>query len=136
MAVTNIQAVIAQLDLPNPTIPVPFERFENLRDSDDILQRMAFWAFYSAWLNDKHGGATGGSVEARHDGHALIALYQQMALRDLVLIEQHDLYMLTEKERDSLTMHMAVLIMFVLSIVTFAFGMLFALWLSTGVPNG
>jgi len=83
------------MDLPDPTIPVPFEKFAHLKNSDDMLHRAAFWALYAAWQADNNGrGPADIPIEARHDGHQLHAISQQLAIRDSVLITKHDLDLL------------------------------------------
>lgn len=94
---TRVSDVLADTDMPNPTVPVPFESFASLKQSDDMLVRAAFWAFYAAWLNDKMGKGAAASlaVEARHDGHQIRAITQTLAIRDCVLIQRGDVDRLT-----------------------------------------
>lgn len=87
----RIVDVISQLDLPNPTIPVPFEKFAALGDSEDLLQRAAFWTFYAAWLSDKHDQRPETAVQARNDAHTIHRVTQEMALRDCVMMRRDDL---------------------------------------------
>lgn len=92
---TTVDELRAQLDLPDPTNPVPFERFADLKNSEDMLQRAAFWSFYAAWQNDKQEDpskiSVALSVEARNDAHIFQNMYQQIAIRDCMLIASDEL---------------------------------------------
>lgn len=99
----SVQDILHSVDLPNPTTPVPFERFAALKDSNDIMVRAAFWCFYAAWVNDHRERENAGGtevwshhigIEARHDGHSLNAVAQQCALRDAVLVQRAELHRL------------------------------------------
>jgi hypothetical protein len=89
---TSVSDIIDSTMLPDPTIPIPFEKFAVLKDSDDMLTRAAFWCFMAAWDLDKQGKSApaGLAVEARHDGHQLRAITQELAIRDAVLITRRD----------------------------------------------
>lgn len=128
---TPLSHLVGDLDLPNPSTPVPFERFAHLKNSDDMLHRAAFWAFYAAWIQDylsdhhdlQNGAALG--VEARNDAHQLHAITQQLALRDCVLITQHDLSLLEGKHHHR---NQTLLIGFICSWVL---SVLLALWIGS-----
>lgn len=90
---TPIAHVVGSFDLPDPTIEVPFEKFAHLKDSDDMLNRAAFWAMLCAWELDKQGKSAPASlaIEARNDGHTFNRLASELHIRDSVLITKHDL---------------------------------------------
>lgn len=118
-AYTSITDIVGSIDLPNPTTPIPFERFAALGDSDDMLQRAAFWAFYAAWLSEKSAEAPSQqqtAVLARHDGHQLQAICHQLALRDCVMIQQQDLDRLTEGATRSQHLHVTTAIWLAMAI--------------------
>lgn len=94
---TRIVDMVGQLDLPNPTIPVPFERFAQLGNSDDMLMRAAFWIYYAAWMSDKHDTRPETAVQARHDAYILHAIAKQLTLRDCVMVRNDDLLALQQE---------------------------------------
>ncbi len=88
---TKVGDFLNTAELPNPTIPVPFEKFAHLKSSNDMLERAAFWAYYAAWTNDHDDvGHPEMSVEARHDGHTFAAIMHDLHLRDCVMLSAHD----------------------------------------------
>ena len=95
----KLSEVIKEFQLPNPTTPVPLEKFLDYKESEDILDRAAFWSFYCAWehdhLIDKNGGSTqvtrALAVEARNDGHMFLALKHYLHLTDSVLMRKDQL---------------------------------------------
>lgn len=99
MDTRNLSDVIAELDLPNPVTPMPLERFQDYKESEDVLERAAFWAFYCAWehdhLIDRSGASTqvtrALAVEARNDGHVFVALKRYLHLTDCVLVRSDQL---------------------------------------------
>ena len=97
----TVQEVLNVLDLPDPTIPVPFEQFASLKESDDMLQRAAFWSFYAAWAAWHADPNTEGDialqVEARHDGHSFQALASELHVRDALLVRRDHLEALTAR---------------------------------------
>lgn len=98
----TVSELLNNADMPDPTIPVPFERFSALQNSDDMLGRAAFWAFYSAWCTEQQ--QTGEisatlAVEARHDGHSLSMLTEHLAMRDALLVRRDHLEHLEASRR-------------------------------------
>jgi hypothetical protein len=93
----TVQEVLNVQDLPDPTVPVPYERFAPLKDDGDLLHHAAFWSFYAAWqidLTTQHEpGSTASTlaVEARHDGHSFLALAGELHLRDALLVRRDHL---------------------------------------------
>jgi hypothetical protein len=91
----TVQEVLDAKDLPDPTVPVPYERFAPLKDSDDMLHHAAFWSFYAAWAAWHADPNTEGDialqVEARHDGHSFLALAGELHLRDALLVRRDHL---------------------------------------------
>lgn len=100
---TSVSDIVNSTTLPDPTVPVPFEKFSSLKDSDDMLVRASFWCFMAAWDLDKQGKRmpAGLSVEARHDGHQLRAITNELAIRDAVLITRRDLSVLQDVADDA-----------------------------------
>jgi hypothetical protein len=99
---TSVTQLLSGENLPNPATPIPFEQFAIFKESDDLLDRCAFWAFYGAWCTEQHGtGETSATlaVEARHDGHCLRALSGQLLLRDAVLVRRDHLEALVASRR-------------------------------------
>lgn len=89
---TTVDDLLGESVMPSPVTPVPFEKFAHLKESEDMLQRAAFWAFYAAWQQDSNGvGPADIPVEARHDGHTLQMISQQLHLRDCVLMRRDHL---------------------------------------------
>lgn len=101
---TSVDELLQDVDLPNPVTRVPFEKFSSLYQNDDMLVRAAFWCFYAAWLADARGKDTPAShaVEARHDGHMLRAITQELSVRDMVLIRRDHLTLYRAAYEDSL----------------------------------
>jgi hypothetical protein len=123
-SLTSVSDIIDTTMLPDPTIPIPLEKFASLQDSDDMLVRASFWCLYAAWVNDKADAPnTVLAVEARHDGHQLRAITQQLAIRDAVLITRHDLAILQHPSR------MPIRICIVLA---FLLGVVVMLWIMSG----
>jgi hypothetical protein len=124
-SLTSVSDIIDTTMLPDPTIPIPFEKFAALKDSDDMLMRAAFWCFYAAWQNDKAvtTAPVAISVEARHDGHQLRAVTQQLAIRDAVLITRHDLNVLQHPSR--MPIRVCIVLAFLLGVVVM-------LWIMSG----
>lgn len=101
---TSVSDIIAVTTLPDPTVPVPFERFASLKDSQDMLVRASFWCFLAAW-NIEHSGPQHDralAVEARHDGHTIRAITNELAIRDAVIITQRDLNVLQHEAEDNI----------------------------------
>jgi hypothetical protein len=129
-SLTSVSDIIDTTMLPDPTIPIPLEKFAVLQDSDDMLVRAAFWCFLSAWLNDHEQGENKRplvSVAARHDGHQLRAITQQLAIRDAVLITRHDLAALNEESQDNMYRPSGALIGVYVALA-FLVGVLVTLW--------
>jgi hypothetical protein len=128
--ITSVSDIIGVTMMPDPTIPVPFEKFAALKDSDDMLERAAFWCFYAAWQNDHVQGEDKRplvSVAARHDGHQLRAITQQLAIRDAVLVTRRDLGVLQQEAKDN--MHrMSEAIGWLWLALAFLAGVLVTLW--------
>jgi hypothetical protein len=127
--ITSVSDIIGVTMLPDPTVPVPFEKFAALKDSDDMLVRAAFWCFYAAWQNDKAvtTAPVAISVEARNDGHQLRAVTQQLAIRDSVLITRHDLAALNEESQDNMYRPSGALISVYVALA-FLMGAVVTLW--------
>lgn len=88
---TTTSTIIENAMLPDPTIPVPFEKFAAHAQSDDMLQRAIFWCFYAAWLEEKQQSPTvATAVQARNDGHLLRMVTHELHIRDCVLMQKHD----------------------------------------------
>jgi hypothetical protein len=102
---TKVSDIMDSTMLPDPTIPVPFEKFAALKDSPDILVRASFWCFYAAWLmshRDASQVSVALGVEARHDGHQLSVITHELAIRDAVLVPRHDMAVLTQESQDNI----------------------------------
>jgi len=88
---TIVGDYLSTVDLPNATTPVPFEKFAALQNSNELLERAAFWAYYCAWKTDHEpSGMPELAVQARHDGHTFSAMMHEMHLRDAVMLPAHD----------------------------------------------
>lgn len=125
-SLTSVSDIIDTTMLPDPTIPIPLEKFASLQDSDDMLVRASFWCFLSAWLNDHVQGEDVRptvSVAARHDGYQLRAITQQLAIRDAVLITRHDLNLLQHPSRTPIR---------VCIVLAFLLGVVVMLWIMSG----
>lgn len=89
----SVREMLADADMPDPTIPIPFERFASLKNGD-MLNRAAFWSFYAAWaIEQQQTGETSATLatEARHDGQCFSVLSQQLWIRDALLVRREHL---------------------------------------------
>jgi hypothetical protein len=131
----SVGELVKHLDLPNPTTPVPFEKFAHLKDSDDIWNKAAFWAFYAAWLHDQQTTHTNTvSVEARNDAHIFNVLSQNLHIRDCVLVRKDELTHLVEHANT----RVGTALVFVLLLSTAAVGIMVGMVLmwNMGITNG
>lgn len=92
----TVQHLLDSTMLPNPATLVPFEKFAHLKNSDDMLERAAFWAHYAAWMTDihtdqQHSVQRAMGVEARNDAYTLHAIAQGLHLHDAVIIQKADI---------------------------------------------
>lgn len=138
----SLQQLIADMDLPNPTTTVPFEKFGSLNNSDDLIDRAAFWCFYAAMLVDKaesdeHKHKVNTipvAVQARQDGHILNGVARQLHIRDCVLIANHDLATLTSQaESNKANEYFAYALIMVLLLVSTVAIMWFVWWVAYGI---
>lgn len=92
---TRVADILDTASLPNPTTPVPFEKFAPLNNSNDMIDRAAFWAFYAAWLHEKQDTEPRSlsreiAVRARQDAHTFKHVARQLHIRDCILMRQDD----------------------------------------------
>jgi hypothetical protein len=134
---TIVGDYLSTVALPNATTPVPFEKFAALQNSNELLERAAFWAFYTAWKTDHEpSGMPELAVQARHDGHTFSAMMHEMHLRDCIMLPAHDYQIMATAylqeqariSREEEPQHSGVILWGIMAIV-FVLGTVVGAWL-------